>query len=139
MTTGYANLPEATKTSFIDGEFWSGDLGKKDSYGNIYITGRKKLFINAAGNKVDPGEIEKLLLTLPKIKEAVVLGIKGSYGLESIKAVIVADGECDEQEIRDWCQGKIADFKIPRIIEFRDEIPKSPLGKVLRKYLIEAI
>jgi long-chain acyl-CoA synthetase len=138
-THGYADLAEVNKKTFKDGWYWTGDLGKTDSEGNLYITGRKKLFINVAGNKVDPGEIEAKIMEHPKVEEVVVLGIKGKYGLEKIKAVIVSKQACEACEIREWCQGKVADFKIPRIIEFRDEIPKSPLGKVLRKYLIDNI
>lgn len=137
MTRGYANLDEVNKSTFVNGQFFTGDLGKLDSQGNLFITGRKKLFINAAGNKVDPGEIESKILQHPKVDEVVVVGLKSAYGLETIKAVIVTNDTCEGQEIKEWCQGKMADFKIPRVVEFRSEIPKSPLGKVLRKYLLE--
>jgi long-chain acyl-CoA synthetase len=139
MTQGYTGAEEANKKSFVNGHFWTEDLGRKDALGNLYLTGRKKFFINVAGNKIDPGEIEAVLRAHPKVQEVVVVGVKGSYGLETIKASVVGKEQCDAQELRDWCQGKIADFKMPRIIEFRDEIPKSPLGKLLRKYLIDEI
>lgn len=137
MTRGYANLAEATRESFRDNQFYTGDLGYLDTDGYLTITGRKKFFINAAGNKVDPGEIEQLIAAHPNVGEVVVVGVKSEYGLEVIKAAVVAKGPITEQDIRDCCIGKVADFKVPRIIEFREEIPKSPLGKVLRKYLIE--
>jgi Acyl-CoA synthetases (AMP-forming)/AMP-acid ligases II len=137
MTSGYANLAEATKESFRGDQFWTGDLGYLDEGGHLFITGRKKFFINAAGNKVDPAEIENLIAEHPKVKEVVVVGVESSYGLEVIKAVVVLKEPCNEQDIRDCCLGRVADFKVPRIVEFRTEIPKSPLGKVLRKYLIE--
>ena len=100
--------------------------------------GRKKILIDTGGRKVDPIEIEDVLLTHPNIKEAVVVGVKGFFAGEIIKAVIVPQESqtCEEREISDYCKARLAEFKVPRIIEFRDEIPKSPLGKVLRKALV---
>ncbi|MFQ5963540.1 MAG: class I adenylate-forming enzyme family protein [Candidatus Scalinduaceae bacterium] len=135
MIMGYSGLEALNRESFRDGYFFPGDLGKKDNSGNLYITGRKTLFINTGGNKVDPSEIEMLLVTHPKVEEVVVVGVKNHYGEDIIKAVVIPNGQCNEREIVDFCEGKISDFKIPRIVEFRKEIPKSPLGKVLKKYL----
>jgi len=135
MIQGYAGLEDFNSDSFRNEYFFPSDLGKKDNDGNIYILGRKSLFINTGGNKVDPSEIEILLKTHPQVKEVVVVGVESYYGEGVIKAVIVPTSPCNEREIVDFCKGKIADFKIPRIVEFREEIPKSPLGKVLRKYL----
>lgn len=135
MTTGYANLEAVNRESFRDGDFWTGDLGHRDADGYLFITGRTRLFINAGGNKVDPAEIEDLLMQHPAVKESVVVGIKGQYGHEVIKAVIVPNGECSADEIRNWCISRLVEYKVPRIVEFREEIPRSPLGKILRKYL----
>jgi long-chain acyl-CoA synthetase len=135
MVTGYYGLPEETEKVFRNGYYFTGDLGRIDEGGYIYIVGRKKLFINVAGNKVDPIQMENFLLTHPKIKEVVVLGVKDNYGNESVKAVIVPKEDMEIKEIYDYCKGHVSDFKIPRIVEFRDEIPKSPTGKVLREYL----
>lgn len=135
MTTGYYGLAEETKRVFRNGYYFTGDLGKIDEEGYIYIVGRKKLLINVAGNKVDPIEVENLLLNHPKIKEAVVLGVKDNHGNESVKAIIVPRGNIVAKEVYDYCKGHISDFKIPRIVEFRDKIPKSPTGKVLRERL----
>lgn len=139
LTQGYSNKPELNQQVFKDGSFLTGDLGKKDEDGRIYITGRKQIFIDTGGHKVDPLEIENILLTHNQVKEAVVVGIKGLYAGEIIKAVIVLQNReiCDEKDILSYCKGRLADFKLPKIIEFRDEIPKSPLGKVLRKNLID--
>lgn len=136
LTRGYCNMPELNEKAFRAGFFLTGDLGKKDEKGNLYITGRKKIFIETVGNKVDPIEVEDVLVTHPKVKEAVVVGIKCPFKGETIKAVIVPHGECQEREIFLYCKDRLADFKIPRIIEFREAIPKSPLGKILRKDLI---
>ncbi|MDR4498070.1 MAG: acyl--CoA ligase [Candidatus Scalindua sp.] len=135
MTKEYFDSEALTKKCFKDGYFFTGDLGKKDGKGHLYITGRQKIFINTATHKVDPTEIENHLSTHPKISEVVVVGVRSQYGDEIVKAVIVPRSDCEEEEIINHCIGKIADFKLPRIIEFRKEIPRSPLGKVLKKYL----
>ena len=135
MTTGYYGLEEQTKRVFKNGFYFTEDLGKMDEKGYIYILGRKKLFINVAGNKVDPTEVENFLLTHPKIKEVVVLGAKDQYGNELVKAVIVPKEDMDSKEIYAYCKDHVADFKTPRMVEFRKEIPKSLTGKVLREYL----
>lgn len=139
LTKGYCNKPELNQQVFKDDWFFTGDLGKKDEVGRIYITGRKQIFIDTGGYKVDPLEIENILITHDQVKEAVVVGIKGSYAGEIIKAVIIPQQQdiCDEKDILAYCKEKLADFKVPKIIEFRNEIPKSPLGKVLRKNLID--
>lgn len=139
LTRGYSNKPELNQQVFKDESFFTGDLGKKDEAGRIYITGRKQIFIDTGGHKVDPLEIENVLITHHQVKEAVVVGIKGLYAGEIIKAVIVPQNRniCDEKDILSYCRGKLADFKVPKVIEFRDEITKSPLGKVLRKNLID--
>jgi len=138
MTRGYANFPALNKKAFRGGYFFTGDLGKKDEAGRVFITGRKKLLIDTGGRKVDPIEVEDILLTHPKIKEAVVVGVKGDAAGEIVKAVIVCRGQekCSDREITAFCRERLAEFKIPKIIEFRREIPKSPLGKVLRQELV---
>ena len=137
MAEEYHNMPNLNKEVFKHGFFFTGDLGKKDEKGYLYITGRKKLFIDAGGHKVDPLEIEDILNIHPKIKEAVVVGVKGPHEGEIVKAVVVLrEEECKKHEILSYCKERLAEFKIPKIIEFRQEIPRSPLGKILRKDLI---
>jgi long-chain acyl-CoA synthetase len=130
MTKGYVK-----QENLNNGYFFPMDLGRKDERGNLYITGRKSSFINNGGNKVDPSEVETILRAYPKIREAVVVETKNYYGESIIKAVVVPDSPCNEREIVEFCKGKIANFKIPRIIDFKEEIPKDSLGKVLKKYL----
>ncbi|MBE9166067.1 acyl--CoA ligase [Pleurocapsales cyanobacterium LEGE 06147] len=138
LTNGYHDLPELNQQAFRDGMFFTGDLGKIDEEGRLYITGRKKILIDTGGRKVDPIEIEDVLIGHPKVKEAVVVGVKGPFAGEIVKAVIVLKNaqDCQEQEITAYCKERLAEFKVPKIIEFRDEIPKSPLGKILRKALV---
>jgi len=134
----YDGLDEVNKEVFRNGYFFTGDLGRRDKDGFLYLVGRKKFFINKGGYKIDPREIEELLENHPKVEEAVVMGLPTSYGDEKVKAVIVLNIPTTEEEIIKYCQGKIANFKIPSLIEFRDSLPKSPTGKVLRKMLIES-
>jgi long-chain acyl-CoA synthetase len=138
LTSGYDNMPELNQQAFRDGAFFTGDLGKLDEAGRLYITGRKKILIDTGGRKVDPIELEDVLMGHPKVKEAVVVGVKGAHAGEIIKAVLVLKEleQCEEQEIFSYCKERLAEFKVPKIIEFRDEIPKSPLGKILRKALV---
>ncbi|HEY9771467.1 MAG TPA: AMP-binding protein [Coleofasciculaceae cyanobacterium] len=138
LTSEYHNMPELNQQTFKDRAFFTGDLGKIDESGHLYITGRKKILIDTGGRKVDPIEIEDVLITHANIKEAVVVGVKGFFAGEIIKAVIVTEGsqQCDAKEISAYCKARLAEFKVPRIIEFREEIPKSPLGKILRKALV---
>jgi long-chain acyl-CoA synthetase len=113
-----------------DGYFFTGDPGRRDEDGQLYLLGRKKFFINKGGYKINPREIEDLLESHVKVKEAVVVGLLTPYGDEKVKAAIVLKERCDEEEIIEYCRGKIASFKIPRLIEFTDTLPKSPTGKV---------
>ena len=137
MTHGYADDPELNQRVFRDGWFHTGDLGRLDDAGRLYVTGRKKLLIEVAGHKVDPIEVEDVLEVHPNIREAVVVGVpEGADGEESVKAVIVPANGCQEREVIQFCQERLANFKVPRIVEFRDEIPRSALGKILRKYLV---
>jgi long-chain acyl-CoA synthetase len=145
MAGGYLNMPELNREVFRDGFYFTGDLGKKDEQGRLYITGRKKIFIESGGEKVDPLEIEQVLQTHPAVKEAAVVGIAGPYGGQAIKAVIVlnnTEGAAKnlasmELEILLHCKERLSDYKIPRVVEFREALPKSSLGKILRKDLID--
>lgn len=138
LTSGYDNMPDLNQQAFKDKAFFTGDLGKVDQAGRLYITGRKKILIDTGGRKVDPIEIEDILSSHPQVKEAVVVGIKGVHAGEIVKAVIVLKEpkQCDEQKISSYCKERLAEFKVPKIVEFRDEIAKNPLGKILRKALI---
>ncbi len=137
MTAGYLNNDELNREAFREGFFFTGDLGKKDEKGRLFITGRKKIFIESGGEKVDPLEIEQVLLTHPAVREVAVVGIPGPYGGQSIKAVIVAEGMPTELEVLLYCKDRLSDYKIPHVVEFRDALPRSPLGKILRKDLLD--
>lgn len=136
VVKGYMGRDDLNKEAFRDGYFLTGDLGTRDANGLLHLIGRKKFFINKAGFKIDPREVEELLETHPRVSEAVVVGVPTSFGDEKVKAVIVADGAVTPEEIVAHCQGKIADFKIPSVVEFRDSLPKSPTGKIRRGMLL---
>jgi long-chain acyl-CoA synthetase len=106
-----------------------------DEAGYIYIKGRKKLLINVGGFKVDPGEVENLLSQHPDIAEAAVLGVTDGRGNERVKAVIVARRPMDVKDVIGYCRERIAEYKVPALVEFRRELPRSPTGKILRERL----
>jgi long-chain acyl-CoA synthetase len=131
----YDGPEEGNEGVFREGYVFTGDLGRRDENGLLYLIGRRSCFINKGGYKINPREIEELLESHPGVEEAAVTGVPTSYGDEKVKAVIVLKDPYTEKEIVEFCQGKIANFKIPSLIEFRDSLPKSPTGKILRKVL----
>jgi fatty-acyl-CoA synthase len=142
---GYWGHPEATKAAFIelDGKafFRTGDLGRIDEEGYFYITDRLKRMINASGFKVWPSEVELLLFKCPAVQEACVIASRDAYRGETVKAVIVlreqARGKTGAQDIVDWAREHMAAYKVPKIVEFVDALPKSGSGKVMWRLLQE--
>jgi long-chain acyl-CoA synthetase len=137
MTRGYAGLDRLNRDVFRDGYFLTNDRGRLDAEGRLYITGRKKVLIDVGGDKVDPVEVEDVLAVHPRVREVVVVGVdSGEEGEDRVKAVVVADGACEERELIRFARDRLANYKAPQMVEFRDEIPKSASGEVLRKYLV---
>jgi fatty-acyl-CoA synthase len=142
---GYWGHAEATRAAFItiDGKsfFRTGDLGRCDEEGYFFITDRLKRMINASGFKVWPSEVELLLFGCPMVQEACVIGSRDPYRGETVKAVIVLRdawrGKVSEQEIIDWAREHMAAYKVPRLVEFVDGLPKSGSGKVMWRSLQE--
>jgi len=143
---GYWNQPEASAEAFIehDGKtfFRSGDLGYYDEEGYFFITDRLKRMINASGFKVWPAEVEAMLYAHPDIREACVIGTRDPYRGETVKALIVlepaARGRVKPEEISSWAHDHMAAFKVPRVVEFVEELPKTATGKVFWRGLQEA-
>lgn len=138
VTKGYLNNPEANRTSFRNGAWVSGDLGRFDADGNLYITGRKKLIVEVAGLKVDPIEIEDVLMGHPAVAEAVVVGIPDPRtGEQRLKAVVVKKSEETAEALVSYARSHLSAHKVPYVVEFIEAIPRSVTGKVLRGKLIE--
>ncbi len=142
---GYWKRPDATAAAFveIDGKrfFRSGDLGRMDEQGYFFITDRLKRMINASGFKVWPAEVEALMFKHPAIAEACVISTRDAYRGETVKAVVVLRashrGQVTEQQVIDWCRENMAVYKVPRIVQFADALPKSGSGKVMWRTLQE--
>ena len=143
---GYWKRPEATASAFFerDGKsfFRSGDMGRIDEEGYFFMTDRLKRMINASGFKVWPAEVEALMFKHPAIQEACIISTKDAYRGESVKAVVVLRSthkdQVSEQDIIDWCRDTMAVYKVPRVVEFIEVLPKSGSGKVMWRALQEA-
>jgi chorismate-pyruvate lyase len=133
----YDHPERSSESVFLNDVFLPGDLGKLEADGRLVLGGRRRGFVNVAGNKVDPTEVEAVLKQMPAVSEAVVVAVPDGAADEKVKAVIVATEPCTRADVYAFCASRLADFKRPRLIEFRKELPRSPLGKVLRKYLID--
>ncbi|MDO0823720.1 MULTISPECIES: long-chain-fatty-acid--CoA ligase [Desulfosporosinus] len=136
---GYWQRPEETKDVLRDGWLYTGDIAYKDEDGFFYIVDRKKDMIITGGYNVYPRDVEEVLYTHPAVREAVCAGIPNPYWGEIVKAyIVVKEGSSEtEEEILKYCQGKLAGFKIPKKVEFRESLPKTAVGKVLRRYLVD--
>ena len=120
-----------------DGWFLTGDIGVFDEDGYLTVVDRKKDMIIAGGYNIYPLELDDVLFDHPKILEACCIGVPDSYRGETVKAFIVTrEGESlSEEEIIQYCKDKMAPYKVPKVVEFIDELPKSAVGKILRRKL----
>jgi long-chain acyl-CoA synthetase len=136
---GYWNRPDETAQVLKDGWLLTGDMAVMDEEGYFSIVDRKKDLIIAGGYNIYPREVEEILYEHPKILEVCVAGVPDSYRGEIVKAfVILRSGEqASADEIREFVKGRLAAYKVPRSVEFRDELPKTLVGKVLRRALVE--
>ncbi len=137
----YYKNPEATESSLRDGWFYTGDLGKKDEDGYIFLTGRSKELIIRGGENIAPREIDDVLYQHEAILEAAAVGVDDeNYGQEVVACVVLRDGyECGEDELKAFCEAGVGGYKAPKIIYFFDDLPKGPSGKILRLKLPELI
>jgi long-chain acyl-CoA synthetase len=134
---GYYKRPEATAEAFRNGWFHSGDLGRLDEDGYLAIVDRTKDMIIRGGFNVYPRELEEVLMTHPAVSLCAVVGVKDERLGEEVKAFIVrAPGaNATEQDLLDWCRDQFAAYKAPRLVEFRDALPMTATGKVLKREL----
>ncbi len=132
---GYYKKPEATAEALKDGWFYLGDIGTMDEDGYLTIVDRKSDMIIAGGFNIYPQEIDEVLMNHPKILEACAIGVSDAYRGETVKAYIVLKPEqtLSEKEVIDYCRENLAAYKAPRAIVFVDELPKTAVGKILRR------
>lgn len=136
---GYWNKPEETKGQLRDGWLYTGDIAQADEDGYLFIVDRKKDMIIAGGFNIYPRDIDEVLYQHPKVLEACSVGVPDEYRGETVKSFVVLNpGQTvSDKELIDFCKTKLAPYKVPKIIEFRDALPKSAVGKILRKILRE--
>lgn len=136
---GYWNRPEDTENTFKNGWLLTGDLGYMDESGFFYVVERKKDTIIAGGFNIYPREVEEILYEHEAVQEVVVAGIPDPYRGETVKAYVVLKKgvHVTEEELNQFARKSLASYKVPRSYEFRDELPKTTIGKILRRVLIE--
>jgi long-chain acyl-CoA synthetase len=136
---GYWNMPNETAIALRNGWLYTGDIATIDKDGYFTIVDRKKDMIIAGGYNIYPRDVEEALYQHPKVREAVVAGIPDPYRGETVKAyVVLKEGqEATEEEIIQFCRERIAKYKVPRSVEFRKDLPKTIVGKMLRRVLVE--
>ena len=133
---GYWKQPEETKQVLRDGWLYTGDIGKMDAEGFFTIVDRRKDMIDVSGFKVFPTEVEAVLAGLAGVKECAVIGVPDATSGEAVKAFVVRDDPAlDAAAIRNFCRRELAYYKVPKFVEFRDDLPKSNVGKILRRDL----
>jgi long-chain acyl-CoA synthetase len=136
---GYWERPEATAEAIRDGWLRTGDVATMDAEGYFSIVDRKKDMINTAGFKVWPREVEEALYAHPAVKLAAVVGVPDDYRGEAVKAYVVLKdshrGHVTEPEVIEFCRARLTAYKAPRTVDFRDELPVSGSGKMLRRLL----
>jgi long-chain acyl-CoA synthetase len=133
----YWNNPEETAGQLKDGWLYTGDIAVRDGDDYFFIVDRKKDMIIAGGFNIYPREIDEVLYEHPKIQDAVTIGVPDEYRGETVKAFIVPkEGETiTDEEVFAFCEERLAAYKRPKFVEFRDSLPKSAVGKILRKEL----
>jgi long-chain acyl-CoA synthetase len=135
MMQGYWNLPDETKETLKNGWLHTGDLGRVDAEGYVYVVERKNDMIISGGVNIYPREIEEVLYQHPAVQEAAVIGIPDAYWGEASKAVVVvrSGAQATQEDIIRFCGERLAGFKKPKSVDFWHELPKSPQGKILKK------
>jgi long-chain acyl-CoA synthetase len=134
---GYWQRPDETaKVMTADGYFKTGDIGVMDERGYIRIVDRKKDMVLVSGFNVYPNEVEDVVMQLPGVAECAVIGVPDEKTGEAVKLVIVKrDPALTEEKVREFCHANLTGYKRPRVIEFRTDLPKTPVGKILRREL----
>lgn len=135
---GYWNNPEETANMLRDGWLYTGDIGYQDDDGYVFIVDRKKDLIKPSGFQVWPRDVEEIIATHPAVAEVCVGGVPDPHTVEAVKAwVVLYPGQkISEKELRAYCRERLAAYKVPKLVEFRESLPKSNVGKILRRELV---
>jgi long-chain acyl-CoA synthetase len=136
---GYHNMPGETTSALRNGWLYTGDIARMDADGYFYIVDRKKELIKPGGMEVWPREVEEVIAAHLDVAEVAVVGIPDDYRGETVKAWVVLKpgATITGPDVQAWCRERLAPFKIPTMVEFLDELPKSTVGKVLKRELLE--
>jgi crotonobetaine/carnitine-CoA ligase len=134
---GYYRDPQQTAQVLRDGWLYTGDLAYRDDDGYLYFVARKKEIIRRRGENISPAEIEMVISSHPKVQDVAVIGVPSELGEEEVKAYIapVPGAELVPEEIVQWCAGRLAPFKIPRYIEIRTDLPRTPTQRIAKHLL----
>ncbi len=135
---GYWQRPDATAETVVDGWLHTGDIARVEPDGFIRIVDRKKDMIIVSGFNVYPNEVENVMAGHPDVLECAVIGVPDAASGEAVKLIVVPrHSEVDSDQLRDYARANLTGYKVPRHVEFRDSLPKSNVGKVLRRELRE--
>ena len=136
LMKGYHNKPEATAEAVTDdGWFRTGDLGRVDEDGFIFIEDRLKDMIISGGENIYSIEVERALAEHPAVTDVAVIGVPDEKWGEAVKAVVELDGDATEKELIEWCRERLARYKCPKTVDIKDELPRNPTGKIMKKEL----
>jgi acyl-CoA synthetase (AMP-forming)/AMP-acid ligase II len=136
---GYEDNPQANASAFVDGWFRTGDVGTLDAAGYLRLIGRIKELINRGGEKIAPREIDEVLEAHPAVKEAVAFGVPHPTWGEEVAAAMVLSAPATEKELLAFCRQRLADFKVPKRLYIVDSIPRTPTGKVQRRFVADQL
>lgn len=137
VMSGYHQRPEEDRITLVDGWLYTGDIAWMDEDGYFYLVDRKKELIKIGGFQVWPREVEEVIALHPDVKEVAVSGVLDEQGEEIVKAWVVlkAGSQVAPEQIREWCRQQLAGYKVPRLVAFREDLPRTTVGKVLRREL----
>jgi len=137
---GYWNKPDETANILREGWLYTGDIGYQDEDGYVFIVDRKKDLIKPSGFQVWPREVEEVIASHPAVAEVCVAGVPDAHTVEAVKAWVVlqAGQQISAEELRAYCRESLAAYKVPKIVEIRDSLPKSTVGKILKRELVKS-
>ena len=135
MMSGYLNLEETSREALKNGWLHTGDMGRVDEEGYVYIVDRKKDIVITGGMNVFPAEVEAVLMDHPKVRDVSVIGVPDEHWGEAVTACVVADDDTDGADLIAFCKGKLSKYAVPKKVVFMDQLPKTIIGKIDKKAL----